>query len=243
MITSSFVRGIYAAVLISALPLTGVAKTNVATTPVPVAANQAAHLTNLKTRGATEIDRRLASLNTALAALQTSTKITSTDKTALASQIQDEVTALTSLKAKLAANTVLAEARADVASIATDYRVYALMLPKTRLVAAADRQTMAVTQLTDLSNKLETRLTAAKSNGKNVAALQTSLIQLKTQLATATTGSSGVVAKVLALQPSDVNANRTVLAGYRQALVTAQAELKAARTTAKTIVDGLAALR
>src|SRR5882762_7716058 len=93
-------RATLVAVLFTAIPLssaTGVAST---VTPAP-SANQATRLTNLKTRGTAEIDRRLTNLNAAITKLNGSTKLAQNDKNVLVTQVTDEVTALTTLRAKL----------------------------------------------------------------------------------------------------------------------------------------------
>src|SRR5690242_1308632 len=132
MITRTLIRRALGAVCIAALPLTVTA-----VTPTPAASAQ--HLTNLQTRGAAEITRRLTSLQAALTKLAAATKLTDADKTTLTAQVNAEITSLTALKTKLAADPNLTTARTDVQSIVTDYRVYALMLPKARMTASADR--------------------------------------------------------------------------------------------------------
>lgn len=230
-------RGLMIALCLSAVPLSVAAVT---TAPV---VTQNIHITNLKTKGAAEIDRRLTNLSAASAQLDTAQKLSADNKAALAKQIQDEVTGLTALKTKLAADTTLATARADVASIVTDYRVYVLMLPKTRLITAADRLTVAQDNLAVLQSQLASRVNAAKSNGKDVSALQAELSDMQTNISDATAQLTGLTDKLLAVQPSDYNTSHAALSTYRQAEAAALKAVQTARADAQKIADGLKALK
>jgi chromosome segregation ATPase len=234
----TLVRNATAAALFAAIPLSSVS--SMASTPAPtVSAVQAQRIAHLKTKGAAEIDRRIANLTAALQKLSASTKLATDNKTALTQQVQSEISGLTSLKTKLAAETTLTGARADVQSIITDYRVYVLMLPKARLVAADDRFSVSEAKLNELATKLQTRITALKSNGKDVASLQASLDDMKAKTASAQGRTAGLVTKLLSLQPTDYNANHALLVSYRDALKAAQADLKTARDDAKTIITAM----
>ncbi|HEY6736722.1 MAG TPA: hypothetical protein VI322_03320 [Candidatus Saccharimonadia bacterium] len=233
-------RSITIAVCLSVLPLSAAAVATPTPTPTPTpSAATSQRLTNLKTKGAAEIDRRLTNLTAAFEKLAKARKISAADKGALAKQIQDESTGLTSLKTKLANETTLAGARADVASIVTDYRVYVLMLPKTRLVAATDAAAVSVSNLNDLAAKLTSHISAAKSNNKDVSALETKLDDMKAKTADAGDKIDGLVAKLLAVQPSDYNTSHAVLGTYRQILAAVVTDITAARADAKSIIDGL----
>jgi hypothetical protein len=223
-----------AALLFAAMPL---AANAVASTAPETTAAQTARLNNLKTKGTTEIDRRVSNLNAALEKITASTKLAAADKSTLTSQMQAEITGLTNLKTKLAADTDLTVARADVASIVTDYRVYVLMLPKARLVAATDRFAVAAGKLTALEAKLQAKVDAAKTAGKDTTAMQAKLTDMTTQLKAESSATAGLTAKLLALQPSDYNAQHTLLTGYRDTMKGAQTNLKTARDDAKSVID------
>lgn len=227
-------------------PPTSNATVTTSPTPTPSASPSAAlntqHLDNLKTRGAAEIKRRETNLTAALTAIEANTKLASADKVSLSGQVQGEISNLQALATKLAADTTVTTAAADVQSIVTEYRVYVLLLPKVRLVAAADRFAVVEGKLTTLAATLQTKITAEKAAGKNVTTMQTQLTDLTTQTAAATTKSTSVVAPLLALQPADYNTDHTVLASYRATLATALTEITAARNDAQLIVKALDAL-
>ncbi len=245
----TFTRTAVAAFLFAAIPLS--AANGITASPTVsslTAAAQATRLANLKTRGTAEIDRRLANLNAALTKLtagakQTNDGLVATPKTAFTKQIQDEITALTALKTKLAADADLATARVDVQSIVTDYRVYVLMLPKARMTASADRFAVVEAKLAALDATLQTKVNAQKAAGHDVTAMQASLDDLKAKTADATSKTSTLAAQLLAIQPTDYNANHAVLVTYRAALATAQTDVKAARDDAKSVIDALAAAK
>lgn len=203
------------------------------------AAAQAQRLANLKTRGDTEISRRLSNLNNALAKVQTVTTLSTADKAALVGQIQAEISGLNTTKSKLDTDTTLATARTDVQTIVTDYRVYALMLPKARLTATFDQLAVVETKLNKLANQLGAAINSAKASGKDVTATQASLADMQAKIAAIATLTDGQVAKLLALQPSDYNTDHTVLESYRTTLVTAQTDAKAAASDASSIIQGL----
>jgi valyl-tRNA synthetase len=241
MNTRHLIRTALAGVFLAAMPLAANAVVSTpAPTATPAAAAQAQRLNNLKTKGTAEIDRRLAALNAALEKLNAATKLAAADKTALTQQIQAEIAGLTKLKTKLAADADLATARADVASIVTDYRVYALVAPKVRLVAAIDRLTVAADKLSALQAQLRVKADAAnKSAASGVSAEQQKVDDMAKQITAAKAAIDGLNTKLIALQPTDYNANHAVLVDYRAKTKAAFTDLKAARDDAKAVIDAL----
>jgi hypothetical protein len=205
-------------------------------------ANNGADQAKLKliiSRGDNEINRRLKTLNTLSTKINSAAKLSSSDKSLLAGEVNDEISALTSLKTKLDADTDLATAKTDAQSIIEGYRVYALIVPKVQLVKTADDQQVAEGKLTDLAAKLQTRITTAQGAGKNVADLQAKLSDLNSKVSAAQAISSGVESGVINLQPTDYNGNHSVLSGDRDKLKTAQSDIQAAIADAKSIISGL----
>jgi hypothetical protein len=221
-------RSLIVALLLAAMPV----GTVTAVTPSPTAATNDAALTRLKTKGTAEIDRRQKHLEAALQKIESSTQIKTEDKAALTKLIKDQIAGLVALKAKLAGETTVAAARVSVASIVTDYRVYALTLSKARMVASADRFAVAQEKLQALHNKLAPKV-------GDDATLKAKLQHMQEQITASATASTGVVPKLLALQPTDYNANHAVLVQYRASLKTAHDALKSAREDAKFIIDEL----
>lgn len=202
-------------------------------------AAQQARLNAIISAGNREISRRLNTLGSLDSRINSAAKLTSGDKSSLASEVSSEQSGLNSLKTSLDAATTVSSAGNDAKSIISDYRVYALVVPKVWLVKAADDQQVVESKLSTLAGKLQSRINQAKSQGKDVTALQSALDDLNSQVSAAQSISSSVESKVLALQPSDYNSDHSILSGYRGQLQTAHADNQKALNDAKTIVNGL----
>lgn len=248
-ITKRFVTaaGILATVMgLAAVPAGAIANRSAATsatsnTTAADTGNQAdqAKIKAIVNKGDREINRRLTTLNTLSNKINGAQKLTSSDKNTLSSEVSNEVSGLTALKSKLDADSDLTTAKADAQSIFSDYRVYALVVPKVQLVKAADDQQVAEGKLADLAGKLQSRITSAKNSGKDVTNLQNTLNDMTARTTAAQQISSGVESNIIGLQPSDYNTNHQILSGYRDKLKTAQGDIKSATTDSQTVVSDL----
>jgi hypothetical protein len=226
---------ITAALTIAAVPVMAAATTQLTTA-------QQQDLQNIINKGNQEITRRLDTLETLSSKISAATKITASDKSYLTAEVSTEATGLTSLKTQLDADTTLATARTDAQSIITEYRVYALVVPKVWLVKTADDQQLTESQLTTLAQKIQTKITADQTAGKAVTSLQTELNDMTTQIANALKISSTIETNVLPLQPSDYDNDHTILSGDAAQLNTAHGDNVAAYTDAKNIIASLKTL-
>ena len=200
---------------------------------------QGQHLSSIHSRGAKEITRRLTYLNNLLTQINNATHLTASDKAALTSEINNEIAGLTALQSTLAAQTSLPGAKANVQSMITDYRVFALIIPKVRMIIYADNQQNNEAKLSTLAGKLETRIAAAKTAGTDVTSLQTKLDDMKSKISAAQALSSGVETGVLGITPDQYNANKSILAPYHADLGTAHADNQVAYSDAKSIIEVL----
>ena len=196
-------------------------------------------LDNLKKSADREITRRLTTLGTLTSQVAAMVRLNATDKAALTSQISGEITDLTALKAKIDSDTDLATARTDAAAIVTDYRVYALIVPKVHLLRTADIQLTNEDKLSTFATKLQTRIDAAKANGKNVTAIQATLNDMNTQTASARTITQSADQALRALQPGDYNSNHSVLSNIMSQLRNAHQDIEMANKDAHQIVGAL----
>lgn len=215
------------------------------TLSVPAFAQTEAEQTRHKTivsKGDQEITRRITALNASVKVIDQTAKLSASDKQTLKDEVTASITGLTSLKTKLDSDTTLADAREHAKTIVTDYRVYALVLPKVRLIKVADGQIMLEASFTELATKFTQRFTELKAAGKDTSALETTLASMSAKVLDAQTTSSAVKTKLLALQPTDYNADHAVLSGYRDQLKSAHDKLVSARQDAKTIQLGIKAL-
>jgi hypothetical protein len=194
------------------------------------------------TRGNEEITRRLTTLNTLSSRISATDKLSASDKSSLEAEVTTEIGGLTTLKTELDGSTTVTEAGTYAQDIISEYRVYALIVPKVFLIKTADDQQIVQAKLTSLAGDLQTRITADQTAGKNVTTLQADLTLLNTTLTSAESISSSVESSVLPLQPSDYDADQTILTQYYGQLKTAHGDDQTCYNQAKTIVTGLEAL-
>jgi chromosome segregation ATPase len=211
------------------------------------ASTSATRITNAKDRADQEIDRRITALNSLITAVQAMKRVSADTKASLNTTIQAQISDLTTLKATIDAETVLTSLTTDIKSITQSYRIFALILPQGRILAAADRAETISGDLTAVSAKLQTRITAAQTAGKDVTALQTSLADLNTKSADANTQAQAAITETASLKPDNGDAtvaqsNKTTLLDARAKIKTAGQDLKTADADAKSIIKGLKAI-
>lgn len=207
-------------------------------------ATEQTRLQNIITKGDQEISRRLASLNNLTSIVNAATKLTASDKTTLDNEITTEISGLTALKTKLDSETTIEAARTDAQQIYSDYRVYALVLPKAHLVKFADSIQAVDSKLTTFAGKLQSRITTEQQAGKDVSAMQAALMDMNSKISAAQAAASQIESGVINLQPSDYNSNHQLLSNDMAQLKTAHADNKAAfAADAKSIVSTLKSLK
>lgn len=209
-----------------------------------VSAKADASLPTIISKGDADIAARLTSLNNLNTKVQAMANVSASEKASISSAVQTNISGLTTLKAKLDADTDVATARTDAKSIFGSFRIYALVIPQGYIEVSADKINTIGSLMTSLSAKLQTRITADQNSGKNVASLQTALNDITTQVTNANSQASIAQSGVVSLTPDQGNA--TVAASNKAALVSARAntkaataDLKTARQDIKTITDGL----
>lgn len=194
------------------------------------------------TKGNSEISRRLTSLNSVSSQISGISKLTASDKSYLTNEVNTEITGLTSLKTQLDAATTAQLAVSLAQSIISEYRVYALVLPKVWLIKTADTQQVTESKLSLLAQKIQTRITSDQNSDKNVSSLQTELNAMITQTNNAQAISNKIETTVLHLQPSSYDSDHTILSGDRAQLITAHSDNEAAYTDAISLVSSLTSL-
>jgi hypothetical protein len=200
-----------------------------------------AGITVLKAFGDCEINRRLATLSDLSSKISASKVIASSDAAALQSEIGSATSGLTSLKAKFDADTDVTTIKADITSIATNFRVYLLVVPQANLTNAADGVLAARPKFADINTKLAAAIAAAKAAGKDTTAAQSDLDAMNASV-TAAVGLAGPLpAQLLPLTPAQYNGGTAgpILTAARAALGTARDDLKSAVASAKACRDAL----
>jgi hypothetical protein len=199
-------------------------------------------------RGDKEIDRRITALNALSTRIGEMVKLSASEKTSFQASITAQVNTLTTLKAKIDADTDATVLKTDVKSITDSYRIFALILPQGRLMAAADRASTIASSLTTISGKLQVRISDAQTAGNNVSAMQTSLADMNAKIADANTQATAATNAVISLQPDNGNAtvaasNKAALQASRADIKTATSDLTTARNDAQSIIKALEALK
>jgi hypothetical protein len=208
------------------------------------ATSTAAQITGLKSRAATEIQRRIDALGAANTAITASVRLPAATKTILTNAIQAQISSLTTLGAKIAADTDATVLKADVKSITQSYRIFLLVLPQTRITASADVEQNVASLMTIVSSKLETRIATAHTAGKDTTAVSASLSDVRAKIGDANTQSAAAVALVVNLTADNgdsvkATANAQALKDARAKIQLAASDLKTARTEMGTIVTSL----
>ena len=196
----------------------------------------------LRAFGNCEIERRFTTLTALSSKVTSSTTLTTSDAAALTAEIGATRTGLTDLKATIDAETAVPALKAEIARIATDFRVYLLVGPQVNLVSGADRVVASQSMFTKVDTNLAARIAAAKAAGKDTTAAQSDLDAMNAAVTKAVGIATPLPATLLPLTPAQYNAGTAgpVLNSARAALVQARDLLKSAVQDAKACRAALA---
>ena len=220
------------------------AQTGASAADAKVNAKLEARITVAKSRADQEIQRRIAVLNELNGNVQAMTNLSGDIKASIGNRLTTEVANLTALKAKIDADTDIATLKTDIKSIATAYRIFVLVVPQGRIIAASDRITTTAISMTALATKLQKRVSEAQAAGKDVTALSAALADMNAKITDANVQSSAAVSEVASLTLD--NGDKTKMASNEQSLKDARGKVKAAtqdmqaaRKDAGSILNGL----
>jgi hypothetical protein len=207
-------------------------------TPAPSAGKS---LASIQATAQARTSQRTTSLNTALGKVNAATGLTSGDRDTILGILNGDLSGMTTIEAKIAADTTVKQARADDKTIFTSYRIYLVALPQARDATAADSAiSVSLPKLTTRQSTLAALLTG-KDSSKSTPALQADLADMTAEIGKASSALSGVSAAALAATPSGYNSNHDILASSKTSLATARAAIKQARTDAKTVAAAIRA--
>lgn len=201
----------------------------------------------IKANAAREIDRRIALLNKDISRINAMQKLSDAQKASLVATAQTNISNLTTLKAKIAADTDIETLKTDVKSITKSYRIFALVHPQGRIIAAADRIIATSDNLTTVQGKLQVRVTAAQTAGKDVTTMNASLTEMQAKIADAKAQAQTAITLVASLTPDQGDqgmsqSNKTALQNAQVAIKAAHADLEVASKDAHTVNKALKAL-
>jgi hypothetical protein len=186
----------------------------------------------VQAKAAAAITLRLNDLNAAVSRVNTA-KHLADDAATLDGYLQRDLAPLQALGQKIAADTNVTTAQADAATIFTNFRVLALVLPATRLAASSDSVAHgSVPNLSADSADAQAHVTAA-----NQAALAPLIANLNDEISAATGATSGLAATVLADTPAQWNSDHSLLSSARASLAGAGHDVKVGRADVHQIRD------
>jgi len=196
-------------------------------------------LAEIQASAVTKTGQRTTSLNSAIAKVTANTYLTATDKSTILGILNADLAGMSTVAAKVAADTTVAQAATDYRTIFTGYRVYAVAIPQAHYAAAADSlTTRAIPRLTKTQQKLSALL-SGRDASKSTPALQADLADMTSQIDKASSSLSGLASTALAVTPATYDGNHGVLAPVKASLAIARAALKQARSDAAAIVAAL----
>lgn len=181
------------------------------------------------------IDVRLPALAAARSGLAANGHVTDDHQAALTADIDETAARLRTLADEIKADTDLATLRDHCRSIFEDNRVFALVLPRTRLVVGSDTAGDAGAKLHDVAGKLGDAIAREEAAGRDMTQAKADLDAMKAQIASGVAAAGTIPGAVLGLTPADWNANHDVLQPSRQQLRVARTDLKVARDLAVKI--------
>ena len=203
--------------------------------------NVANKIKNVQAKGDTEITNRINSLDLLVTRVQAMKNLSDANKSTLVSNIQAVLADMNTLKTKIDSDTATSTLTADYKSITADYRVYALVLPQTSLLAAADRIDIIVAEMQTVSSKLQTRISSAQGSGADVTAANSSLADLNSKISDASAQANAIIQEVIALVPD--KGDKTIAASNTAAIKDARAKLKTANQDLKTARADITAIQ
>lgn len=207
------------------------------------ASSTADRLANSKDRAAKEIQRRIDALTDANTRLQASANVSANVKTHIGNAVQLQITNLVALKAKINADTSIEAVKTDIKTINSTYRNFLLVLAQGYVTVSADAVQNVAATMTSIGAKLETRIAAAHTAGKDTAALSASLSDMKAKIADAKVQASAAVGLVANLSIGNTDkVNAQAFKDVRAKLKIAYDELKTARRDIASMVNGLKAI-
>lgn len=199
-----------------------------------------ARMTNIITRATQEINRRISALGVLAGRINGMQKLSADEKASLSSTLAAQVTAMQDLQTKINTDSSnLSSLLADIKSITGNYRIFVLVLPQGEVAATTDRVLTVDGIMTDLSAKLQARITG--NSTANMQQAQTLLNDLNVKVSDSGTQANAANTETATLQPDNGNqqvydSNHQTLLDARAKLKTANADLKAAQKDAQQII-------
>jgi chromosome segregation ATPase len=192
---------------------------------------------SLQTKADAKITKSTSDLSKYLTRVQAMKKLSSTELATITGQLQAQLSSLASSKAKIDADTTVADVRADIKSLTAAHATFALTLSQDRLLTSTDKISTIIPQMTTVEAKLQTRITAAQTAGKDVTSAQASLTDMQAKLADANTQYTEAQSEAAGTQSDKTTLKdaQSKIKAVTQDLKAARADITAIRAEVKTV--------
>lgn len=188
------------------------------------------NLTTAITNATKEVDARISTITRLTTMVNGLKKLTEAQKTSLVTNLQWISAELNDLKAKIAGDTDLATVKTDVTHVRNAFRVQALVVPQTSIVAGGNRALNTVATLNTFLSQIKDRVSKLPA-GTDTTEIQKLDTNLSEKIETAKTKAQSAIDNVVALKP-DLG-NKTIFESNKAKLKEARASLKSAISTIK----------
>jgi hypothetical protein len=192
-----------------------------------VAERQTDNLDAARTRVDGRIQSRIAQLNALIKRVQNDSHLPASDQSLLLDEEQAAVNDLTALKAKIDADTTVADIRADQAQIAS-FHVNDFILPRGRSLVMVDDMLAIANKTNTAISSIQSKLNTLSGKGVNISAVQSALADASAKIQAEITLLSGDESTLVGLTPTSPNLAST-FAQIRKDLSTARSDFKAVR--------------
>lgn len=183
----------------------------------------------LQNLGATMIDKRTAAIQKYDGFLAQTKYISD----AVISKVQGELSRvkgeLDTLKTKILGETDIDALKADVKSIATNYRVYQVFLPQSAGIVSVDRMKTYEVKLTELKGKISVKADELEGQGKDVSAIRNLISLAEGNISVGTGYITTAESKFTNMTIADPEGARTLKIDGRATLNSARQEFSEAR--------------
>jgi hypothetical protein len=160
-------------------------------------------LEKIKARGLQLIKERINALTSNANAIANSKALTAEQKTAFATYFSGKVAELNATGIKISSSTDATTTKTLISSIFTDFRIYAVVVPQSRLQKRIYELQNHSVKLAETFAKVQTNIDAFKAKGKDVTVWQKNLDDAKLLVASDTQKLPILLAQINALKPAD----------------------------------------
>ncbi len=194
----------------------------------------------MQNRGDKEVQNRVNVLSRLLTRIQNMRNLSDSEKAAFSASVQAQITDMTNLVNKLQSDMSTTTLRADLQTIAPDYRIYVLVMPQISLLSAVDRVNALVASLQTIQGKVQARVSGDASLSGNTI-ITGDFSDMTAKLSDASAQAAAAQSEVINLKPDQgdravTQSNIAALKDARTKIKTAMQDLYSARTDARAIV-------